>query len=379
MDKQLIRTRFAKSIRSYAEYAQAQTVIASRLCSLLSAVLLEEPRKVLEVGCGTGTFTRRFLEQFRPEEMVLNDICPEVEEALVDLLSPQVYFTPGDAETCTLPGDRDLIVSCSVLQWFEDPGAFIVRCRELVRGGGCIALTTFGPDNLQEVTAVTGTGLSYLPLEWLHGLLDEAGLRTVLAEDEHLTLHFPSPTEVLRHLKHTGVTGVREKLRHRIHRPYLELRGQAYHHPETHSDREHRHLGGHRAAPQDHEMRPAARGPRGTYHARDIFLPVLSPPGRRDRRTSDRFLDRKLLTIDYIAWKRYPLIYVTSGRLGSINHFLLGLEAIRARRIRLHTVAYNLFPREEDDRISRDTECYIRKLLAHDWPDTRFITVPELN
>ena len=215
MDKQLIRTRFAKSIRSYAEYAQAQTVIASRLCSLLSAVLLEEPRRVLEVGCGTGTFTRRFLEQFRPEEMVLNDICPEVEEALADLLTPQagestpqISFTAGDAELCSLPGDRDLIVSCSVLQWFEDPGAFIARCRTLVRGGGCIALTTFGPDNLQEVTAVTGTGLSYLPLGWLHGLLDEAGLRTVLAEDEHLTLHFSSPTEVLRHLKHTGVTGV---------------------------------------------------------------------------------------------------------------------------------------------------------------------------
>ena len=87
-------------------------------------------------------------------------------------------------------------------------------------------------------------------------------------------------------------------------------------------------------------------------------------------------LTRKLLTIDYIAWKRYPLIYVTSGRLGSINHFLLGLEAIRARRIRLHTVAYNLFPREEDDRISRDTEGYIRDVLASEWPDTQFVTVP---
>ena len=126
---------------------------------------------MLEVGCGTGTFTRRFLEQFRPEEMVLNDICPEVEEALADLLTPeagestpQISFTAGDAELCSLPGDRDLIVSCSVLQWFEDPGAFIARCRTLAHGGGCIALTTFGPDNLQEVTAVTGTGLSYLPL-----------------------------------------------------------------------------------------------------------------------------------------------------------------------------------------------------------------------
>ena len=87
-------------------------------------------------------------------------------------------------------------------------------------------------------------------------------------------------------------------------------------------------------------------------------------------------LTRQLLTIDYIARKGYPLIYVTSGRLGSINHFLLGLEAIHARRIRLHTVAYNLFPREEDDRISRDTEGYIRDVLASEWPDTQFVTVP---
>ena len=89
-------------------------------------------------------------------------------------------------------------------------------------------------------------------------------------------------------------------------------------------------------------------------------------------------LTRQLLTIDYIARKGYPLIYVTSGRLGSINHFLLGLEAIRARRIRLHTVAYNLFPREEDDRISRDTESYIRDVLSREWPDTQFVTVPVL-
>ncbi len=90
-------------------------------------------------------------------------------------------------------------------------------------------------------------------------------------------------------------------------------------------------------------------------------------------------LTRQLLTIDYIARKGYPLIYVTSGRLGSINHFLLGLEAVRRRGIRLHTVAYNLYPREDDDTIRKDTEAYIREVLSEEWPGTYFMTVPYLS
>ena len=55
-------------------------------------------------------------------------------------------------------------------------------------------------------------------------------------------------------------------------------------------------------------------------------------------------LTRDLLIIDYIARRHYPLIFVTSGKLGSINHTLLSLEAIARRNIRLHTVVYNLYP-----------------------------------
>lgn len=217
MDKQLIRTRFARSIRNYTEYAQAQAIIASRLCSLLPAVLHHDPEKVLEIGCGTGTFTRLFMERFRPHEMTLNDICPEVWPAVISAISsdfnckdrkPVLKFAPGDAETCPLPDGQDLIVSCSVIQWFEDLEAFISRCHGLLREGGCLALTTFGPDNLQEVAAITGTGLSYLPMERINALLPEEHFRTVLAEEEHITLRFPSPEDVLRHLKNTGVTGI---------------------------------------------------------------------------------------------------------------------------------------------------------------------------
>lgn len=87
---------------------------------------------------------------------------------------------------------------------------------------------------------------------------------------------------------------------------------------------------------------------------------------------------RDLLTIDYVAQKNYPLIFVTSGKLGSINHTLLSLEAVTRRGIRLHTVAYNLFPEEDGDIIRRDTEAYIRDLLAKEYPETHFVIVPKL-
>lgn len=90
-------------------------------------------------------------------------------------------------------------------------------------------------------------------------------------------------------------------------------------------------------------------------------------------------LTRELLTIDYVARMGYPVILVTSGRLGSINHTLLSLEAMDARGVALHTLAYNLYPREDDDRIRRDTEHYLRHVVETRYPDARFITIPELD
>lgn len=83
-----------------------------------------------------------------------------------------------------------------------------------------------------------------------------------------------------------------------------------------------------------------------------------------------------LLTIDYVAQQDYPLIFVTSGRLGSINHTLLSLEAVKARKLRLHSVLYNLYPLEEDKIIQEDTQHYIREYLNRHFPEAPFLTVP---
>lgn len=77
------------------------------------------------------------------------------------------------------------------------------------------------------------------------------------------------------------------------------------------------------------------------------------------------------LTIDYIEERELPVIVVTNGQLGSINHTLLTLEAIRRRNIRLAEVVYN-HHFDKDPTICADTIEYLKKYLSGNFPDTAF-------
>lgn len=88
-------------------------------------------------------------------------------------------------------------------------------------------------------------------------------------------------------------------------------------------------------------------------------------------------LTSNLLTIDYIAQLKYPIILVTSGRLGSINHTLLSLESIRNRNMKLHSVIYNLSP-QTDDLISRDSLKIIGQYIQKYFPEAHLLQMPEM-
>ncbi len=53
--------------------------------------------------------------------------------------------------------------------------------------------------------------------------------------------------------------------------------------------------------------------------------------------------------LDHIHENNYPVILVTSSKLGGINHTLLSLEALKSRDISLRGVIYNTFPRERPE------------------------------
>ncbi len=89
-------------------------------------------------------------------------------------------------------------------------------------------------------------------------------------------------------------------------------------------------------------------------------------------------LTTELLTIDYLEQKKFPVILVSSGRLGSINHTLLSLEALKARGLSLYALAYNLNDESQDSLISKDTSEYLKAYLAKYFPEAQWIDIPIL-
>ena len=89
-------------------------------------------------------------------------------------------------------------------------------------------------------------------------------------------------------------------------------------------------------------------------------------------------LTTELLTIDYLVEKNYPIILVSSGRLGSINHTLLSLEVIQQRGLNLFAMAYNLKDQSQDQRISEDTATYLKRYLELHFPQAQWFDIPAL-
>ncbi len=89
-------------------------------------------------------------------------------------------------------------------------------------------------------------------------------------------------------------------------------------------------------------------------------------------------LTEDLLTIDFAAELGCPLILVTSGRLGSLNHTILSIEAAANRNMRIAGVVYNRFPKA-DPIIDGDSPRMIRKYLKrHGMPET-VVDLPEVH
>jgi len=92
----------------------------------------------LDVGCGTGAFTKLVLDRTAPETIIGIDPSPaQVEHARRTVRAPQVEFRQGSASYLPFePGAFDAVVSALVIHFFDDrPQAFREMLRVTTPGG----------------------------------------------------------------------------------------------------------------------------------------------------------------------------------------------------------------------------------------------------
>lgn len=80
-------------------------------------------------------------------------------------------------------------------------------------------------------------------------------------------------------------------------------------------------------------------------------------------------------TIDYIQEKKLPLIIVTNGVLGSINHTILSLEAVKSRNLCLKSLIYNSYF-DTDEVICEDTKGFLKRYLKKHFPTSDWMEIP---
>jgi malonyl-CoA O-methyltransferase len=178
-----------------------------------------EPRRILELGCGTGYLTELLACRYPDGEILAFDFA----ERMVDLARHRLRkrraeVLLADAEAADLGAKAwDLVVSSATIQWFDRPLGSMSTLASALRPGGRMLHATFGPGTFCELkSAMAGSGpfdaepaAIGLPLrtaeEWRQ-LLSESGLGETEVRTSTEVVEYPAAIDFLHELQATGVT-----------------------------------------------------------------------------------------------------------------------------------------------------------------------------
>ncbi len=212
IDKERARSSFSRAADSYDEAAVLQREVSRRMLERLDLVTLE-PGAVLDLGCGTGEQTQQLLQRYSKAAIHSLDFAlpmlAHVRNKGRWLRRPRCIC--GDMEQLPLANNSiDLICSSLAFQWASDPASLYQECLRVLRPGGLLMFTTFGPDTLQELRAAWAAVDNHAhvsPFMDMHDLGDiliNSGYAAPVMDVERITLTYGRVDDLMRDLKSIG-------------------------------------------------------------------------------------------------------------------------------------------------------------------------------
>ncbi len=180
----------------YHERSDLQANIVDELINHLPALT---NANILEIGCGSGTLTRKLLEKYPDAQFHVTDISPNmIKEAQKNVgKAEHVQWSLMDGEKVSDKRTYDLIVGSMAFQWFEHPEESLSSLRDLLNPTGHLFYTVPSHRSFKEWrSTLSDLSLRHSALpayEWL-GIFNE----------EEILINYGTTLNFLRNLKGIG-------------------------------------------------------------------------------------------------------------------------------------------------------------------------------
>lgn len=214
LDRARVRRNFGRAARSYEQHDALQQEVQQLLLDRLG-FYLETPQRVLDVGAGTGRGSALLKERYGKAEVIAVDLAVPMLQAAKKHSRWLKPFQRVCADATSLPfpdHSMDVLHSNLCFQWIDDLAALFDECARVLKPGGLLAFSTFGPDTLKELRAAWASAdqqshvSRFLDMHDVGDALIAAGLRDPVLDVDRFTLTYSSPAMLLKELKGLGAT-----------------------------------------------------------------------------------------------------------------------------------------------------------------------------
>jgi malonyl-CoA O-methyltransferase len=217
LDRRAVARAFDRASGSYDAAAELQARVRDELIGRLEELKVE-PATVLDLGAGTGHSTRGLKRKFPRALVVAADIAAGMLAQAGQQSRWLRRFERVRADAYSLPfrsASLDVVFSSLMLQWCDDLDAVFAEIARVLKPGGLLLFSTFGPGTLAELREAWAAGDTennhvnhFFDPQALGSALMHAGLAEPVLDVDRIVMKYDDAFALMRELKSIGAHNV---------------------------------------------------------------------------------------------------------------------------------------------------------------------------